>query len=132
MVNMDAITGFSDKGSGHSGSSRGSNHGSARSFVAYTVLMCCGTTFTLANTGEKQYICLGSKSCRQQDHAVSLKGENFGALYQVTKNPNNYCDGILSSDISPEEYAANLVMARKSNQEALRVSGQRPSSRSGL
>jgi hypothetical protein len=96
--------------------------------VAYTHRMC-GNIFTLSNTGEKQYICLRSKSCRCQDHAVSLKGKNFGALYLVTsKNPNNYYDGNLSTEISPEEYTANLVMARKSNQEALRVSGQRPPS----
>jgi hypothetical protein len=92
----------------------------------------CGSIFTLANTGEKQYICLRSKSCRCQDHAVSLKGGNFGALYLVIKNPNNYYDGIFSTEISPEEHAANLVVARESNQEALRVSGQRPPGQSGL
>jgi hypothetical protein len=131
MFDMEVITGFSDEGSGHSGSSQGSNHGSAGSFVAYTHQKC-GSIFTLANTGEKQFICLRSKSCCRQDHAVSLKGENFGTLYMVTKNPNNYYDGILSTEIGPEEYAANLVVAGKSNQEALRVSGQRPPGQSGL
>jgi hypothetical protein len=127
MFDMDAITGFLDNGSGHSGS----NQGSVGSFVAYTRQMC-GAIFTHPNTGEKQFICLRAKSCHWQDHAVSLKGEQFGALCQVTRNPNNYYDGILSSEVNPEEYASSLKAARASNQEALRVLGQRPVARTGM
>jgi hypothetical protein len=52
---------------------------------------------------------------------MGLKGEQFGTLYQITRNPNKNYDGILSSEVSPEEYASGLVAACASNQEALRV-----------
>jgi hypothetical protein len=98
----------------------------------HTPRQMCGAIFTHPNTGKKQFICLRDKACRRQDHVVALKGEQFRALYQITRNPNNFYDGILSSEVSPEEYASGLVAARASNQEALRVSGQRPTIRTGL
>ena len=79
-------------GSGHSGSSKGSQAGTRGTYQLLQPGMC-GAIFTPPAMGDQLYVCYRGPKCRRPGHKEAVRGKGvFGALYKISKSQKGYYD----------------------------------------